>query len=596
MTSEKGEKIKMNTFDDIVNSRIYPHVKYLCNRIYEEGNKMYLDGAKCFTDEEKFLPGTIISSFCFILTSCERKTNEYSIWLSKTKEMIRRNMKLDIDTFGILEFLSGLYELKCVNIYNEVIDKNIENILKEKLHWKVFVDEESFRLKNGLPTNYYGVAFRVALLREELGWQNHEYSKEFLNILIEHIKKYSGEFLYMDETAGDGRYDKYTITISSELCEALILAGKKPPKILYELMKQSTDILIQLADEKGYGFTYGRSIGSHSTGAILENLPIAINMGIVDDPKFAYSYTIYAGKLMMNFWYNKDRQVFNIWDDGKKTDGYRGKHRVLEVNLDLSLKMIRANKFLQKVNWNTLVPYTDEEYRKILKGIPKFKVFTFEKKIYERALAIYRSDKAIFSLPIINGGKNYYNCTSYLPIPFAADFIMGSPEERHGVLVPEITLVDGKRLMPICYSKNISYKEVDNKYEIEYIQEEMCVIGEEYTTYKGIKSLVKYIFSEKYIERIDHFQIDCPEQVQEIKMYFNTYSKNYVLEGNTIRFKNGLINKILVEGLILKNIKDLSNKEEYHTPYKPLETEIEYKTVIKDNSFKIKTRIYFAYP
>ena len=583
----------MNTFDDIIQFKTYPHLKYLCNRIYDDGDRMYLDGEKCFSKEEKFLPGTVISSFCYILTSCKKETDEYNIWLTKTKEMIVRNMDLGMDTFGILEFLSGLYELKCENIYDEIIDSTIQNKLKNNLHWNKFVNRKSLKLRNGLPTNYYGVAFRVALLREELGFENKGYSDKFLNILLDHIKRYSGEFLYMDETSGEGRYDKYTVTISSELCEALILVGKKPPKILYDLMKRSTDILLQLADEKGYGFTYGRSIGSHATGAVLENLPIAINMGIVDDSKFAYSYAIYTGKHMVDFWYNKDRKVFNIWDDGKKTDGYRGKHRVLEVNLDLSLKMIRANKFLQKSKWNTLEPYTNEEYRKILENIPKFKVFQFEKKTYERALAIYRSSKAIFSLPIISGGKKHFNNTAYLPIPFAVDFMMGSPDETHGVLVPEITLKDGKRLMPICYSKNISYKEVDNTYEIEYIQDEMCVIEEQETPYKGIKSHVKYILREDYIERIDEFRIECPQNIQNIRMLIDTYSDNYEVQENIIIFNNGLINKISVEGLILKEVKDISNMKEYDTPYKSLKTEIKYENTIVDNSFMIKTKIYY---
>lgn len=365
----------MSSFNQVVEEKVYPRLEALCNRYYEERSEMLLDGYVAFPKGEAFLPGTIVSSFCYVLLGKKKDTEAFERYLLKVRELVEEHSRLTMNTFGILEFLSGLYVLKENDILEKVITREVEEHLREKLHWNVFYDMQSELLKGGMPTNYYGVAYRVALLREELGWEHEGRSTYFLEKLTDHVKHFSGNTYYMDETSGEGRYDKYTISIASEICEAHLMIGREIPNFWRQMMMKMTDIVLNLADEPGMGFTYGRSIGAHGAACIIESVPIALYIKCVEDESFAYSYLVRAARLITEHWYSKKRDIITLWDEGRRTDHYRNKHRVLEVNLDMNLKLIRANDLLQRMGMHTQEEVEDCMYKEKLCKLPKLSLY-----------------------------------------------------------------------------------------------------------------------------------------------------------------------------------------------------------------------------
>lgn len=558
----------MNTFYSLNEQIIYPHLESLCSQIHHAKHELYIDGALAFPKDEKFLPGTISSSFCYFLTSLDPTSEKFQIWCTKTSEMIAHNSTLTMSTFGILEFLSALYELQKYTLLDRIVSKDTLAVLMQKLDWHIFVDASTWTLKFGLPTNYFGVAFRVALLREQLGWDIEGASTTLLDILIKHIIAHSGQHLYMDETNGEGRFDKYTISIAAELCELLVEFNKPIPDILREIMNKSCSILIQLLDAKGNGFCYGRSIGSHGEAIIIETFPVAIRMGLFSQEElpFIYTATYLAAQKITSFWYKEGRGGFNIWDDGRRTDQYRGKMRVLEVNLDMSLKMLRAEHHLKTVGLHHATTLSPTLYQTWLDKLPKIKYFCFEKEAYERGLLIVRTPNHIFSLPVINGGHKYYSHTAYLPIPYTIGIIEGTPDEIRPFLVPQLTLEDNHKLMPLSYIKDILINEVEG--QISFKQDVLCSLKDPADPYpfEGASCVTTYTFEENKISRKDEFSIKGDLKVVKVSLELDTFSTLISQDINTLYLK-GHLSQFDVSGLNIIHTEDVSNNPIYHTPH-----------------------------
>lgn len=559
----------MTNFHALNQQIIYPHIQDLCEQISTYKHDLYLDGSLAFPMDEKFLPGTISSSFCYLLTSLDKNSDDFKSWSYKTTQMLAHNSTLSVSTFGILEFLSALYELYKNDLLESIVSTEVLDILKQKLDWHVFVDETTWTLKNGLPTNYFGVAFRVALLREQLGWDTEEISTKFLDILITHIVTHSGKYLYMDETNGEGRYDKYTVSIAAELCELLVEFNKPIPDTLYQVMQKCCDILIQMLDVHGNGFCYGRSIGSHGEAVIIETFPVAARMGIFssEDLPFIYTATYHAAHKIATFWFNKARGGFNIWDDGRRTDHYRGKTRVLEVNLDMSLKMIRAENHLKALGLNQLDILHTESYASKLATLPDFRYFCFENETYERGLLVVRTPWHVFSLPLINGGHKHYAHIPYIPLPFSIGVIEGTPEEVRPTLVPKLTLQDGIEVMPIAYMKDVVVDEA--AHTISFKQDVCCNLKDEVypEACEGISCLTTYTFDQNQITRTDTFNLNNTLSALKVELELDTFSTLDKKDTHSVSLNEGSITHFSVIGMDIESITNVVGNYNYDTPH-----------------------------
>lgn len=588
----------MKSFHDIVDTKILPHVKELCRRIYWEGDTMTLDGITCFPEGQDFLHGTVISGFVQVMESLPKNTQEYKEWLAMTQTMIQKNSGKFMNTFGILEFLLSIYELKSMGVYQQIVDEDLEVVLKKNLHWNVFIDEKTMRFKRPRANNYYGVAYRIALLREFFEWDTQKNSSVLLDRLFEHVHTGPDGSIFMDESDDEGRYDKYSFTIASELCELHGLTGSPLPDKLKQMLKQSMATHMLLAGNQGVGFTYGRSVGANATGAILEIMPLAMQYGLHDDLAFLHGIIMEAGKRMSEFWFSPKRSMFNLWDDGRRTDGYRGKHRILEVNLDMSLKMIRANKCLKALGWHKVKPCEEQVYQKKCVALPPYRMIRFQQNEYDRCLFIIRMAGRVVMLPVINGSRNWYDHVAYLPIPSSIDLMMGPANARGMYMVPMIQMVDGKRIAPIVYSKHVKVKETSCGVVLTYMQDELCVIdGHVPTKHLGIRDRITYTFTNDYIERVDQLHVDNPDRYVAIHMELSVFDTcqwtNSHMVSDVVVFEDGNLSSITFEGIAVTAVEDVADDDDYHTPCKPLQTRIVCHKKLDDKSIRICTRINF---
>lgn len=577
----------MASFKQLVNDYVYPRMEELCDQFYEEKENMVLDGEKAFFVGEPFLPGTLVASFCYLLVAQVQNTLKYDLLLARTQDIIQTHGTMPLNTFGIYEFLNGLALLRKNGIKDEVVSQEVDKQLQDKLHWNVFYDVDKKCLKKGLPTNYYGVAFRVAVLREYLGWEEEGMSTYFLEVLEDHIRTYSGSTLYMDETAGEGRYDKYTLTIASEICEAFLYVGKDVPPFWHTMMVHTGQIVLELADERALGFSYGRSIGAHGTACIIENIPVALHLGGIEKVDFAYSYCVRAARQVIAYWYSTKRGIINLWDDGRRTDHYRNKTRVLEVNLDMNLKLFRANHLLETLNLNNQEEIDDMAYTTTLETLPKFKYYSFEQKSDNRGMVIYRLKDNVFTLPIINGGKSYYKAMPYLPIPFNTELIQGTPEASRPMLVPKVTLEDGTHLMPISYMQNIKVETLENTYVVEWEQTHLCNIEDAQSPkqYEHASSKTRYTFSKEGIECT--YVITSKQPIQSAQMVFETYEMDYEQKEKSLYLKYKYPLNFEVKGLGYKGVQTLQAGGAYDTPYGPLAHQWMWEQVCAPHCYKL---------
>lgn len=592
-----------NCFDDIVKKKIYPHLIRLCELYEKEGHEMILDGAECFKEglDNDFVYGTLVNVYSRILGFLDEKSVDFDQWIDRTRKVIEINIEKPLDTFGILEFLSAINELKEIDLYDKVITQRIESKLMDKLHWHVFINPQTLEFIRPLAKNYYGVAIRIALLREQIGYDEEGYSDILVDKFFEKVPENDDGTIYMDETNGHGRYDKYSLNVASELSELYILFNKPIPEKIKRMLRASIEANIIIGDEYGHGCLYGRSIGGNASSTVIEVLPLALLQGdLMDDildEEVVYNMVYAAGKRMIEFWFSSSRGIFNLWDDGKQTDSYRGKHRVLEVNLDLSLKMIRANKFLKMSGWYQKKPLASEVLKDKLSCLPKVNYISYESESYDRGLAVYRGNSGIMMLPIINGAHHYYKNSQYMPIPYSYELISGSSNRAESSLIPKLYFEDGAIVSPIVYSKDVTVINRDDEMYVSYRQDEMCVMNDEMPgKYSGISDQITYRISDNVIERKDVFRVIGDINPFRINMSIDSFSSDVSINGNRLCFGKGKMNEIEVEGLNLSQIIDVSDKESYHTTYGRLNSQLilASKGNISSRTYTVKTTIRFT--
>jgi len=573
----------------IIDKRIMPFFMRYLEEICDKKDELVIDGNKVFDDV--FVPGTIVLLYGQILVNTDSKSVEYENLTEKLRTIISFAAEKELKTWGILFFLSGLNLLNSNNLLLKVADEQTLEKLKCKLDWRSFVNPEDLSMPK-MATNYYGVALRISKLRELLGWEKEVYSIRLYEKLKEHIETFSGEYGYMDETSGEGRFDHYTMDIPEEMSSVFAMAEKEIPENIRKMVINAQEIILHLADDKGYGFSYGRSIGAHGDLVVASTLTdIALEGKISKDlMEEYYAYVVDAIDKYLNFWILERTNLISCWDEGRRTDRYRHKGRILEVNIGLMKKI-----YQMYLNWNKL-GYSDKDplpgyESKLLNSLKPFSFFQFAADEYCRGLAIIRDSGHVFSLPIINGGTPYYCRTPYLPVPNEPLVLETSPETEHPHLVPRLLLEDGKSLMPISYMKNIITHENGKKNIITYEQDELCLLGgKEPQKYHGIKSKTTFEFSPGTIERTDVFYSSTPVDIKEILLEFGTFSEEPQFTGDILKFGKGDIYEYQVIGLESCRIEAVENMEDFKTTHGSLKNNIIFKieNVKIDKEFRIK--------
>ena len=495
------------------------------------------------------------------------------------KEIIPMCAELPMQTWGIFNAVKGLYRLKEKNMHRSVIDPDVWEKLKNILDWRTFVDCENHLALKGYPTNYYGVAFGIARYRELLGWEDEEYSKKLLDRFMEHIQLYSGEYEFMDETPGDGRFDRYSILVPAEIANTVMDTGMELPEKIISMLKKSTAICLFMANRDGYGFSYGRSIGAYGDTGVLEVLTAAYKVKNIlseEEKRLAYAYCVALIRRFGKFWIDPAMRSVNMWEKGRKTDSYRNKNRILSENLSLCMQILEATE------WES--PCAGEEDMEMIwkhreQQNLQSMICPFAKGEYERALVLVRDGSRVWSLPFISGGSAYFAKSPYFPIPYSQFAVTGVPGEEYAYLVPQIILEDGKRLMPIVYFKEIHVDSSENQVIVSSKQDVMCEMGkEQMQPYKGIRCQTVYTFQPGKIQRSDTFYVERAPFIRKIQMDVLTFSDHASEIKDGIEFEKGIVRKFTQKGFDKQHIIQGNNQENYRTPEGGLSYHIQWET------------------
>ena len=572
-----------------VQGRVRPQVEALLEALAAEGRDYTLDGVEVFEAQDKFLPGKIASGMSHVLVATSRDDPAFAERLAGFRRLSELTLEDTNDSWGIYYYISALHELEGAGLLDEAVSPETLTRLRERLDWRAFVREPDLTLIN-LPNNYYGVAFSIARLRFLLGWEDASASEALLAKTLQHFRDYSGEYGFADETSGEGRFDRYSVLLIGEIAQRFIETGVEPPPEVRTWLRKSVDLMLPRLNLRGEGFEYGRSIGVYGETAFLEVLTAAAALDVLTDEEqaMAYAFSSRVAARYVDFWQDSGTGSVNLWDHGRKTDAYRGKHRILGENLSLAHQLIYTNAIWNRLGLTDAVP--DAGFEAWLDRRPTSMTTWFARGDHDRVLVTYRDGDRVIGLPLINGGPTQHMNTPYFPIPFSPGVLAGAADETFPQLVPRLTLADGSMLMPLSYFKDVSVAGDGARTTVSYHQDELDRMGEEAPrpdTRARIRT--RYVLESGAITRSDEIVVDGDAVVD---LEFPVFSRGATTNGGVIRFAQGEVASFEATGMTCAPTEDF-DAATYASPVGAFRTLIRCRAEIEDRA-SLSWRIGFA--
>lgn len=550
-----------------VQTRVLPQLAKLMDQLLIEKRAMRIDGTEVFNGRDKFLPGKIALGMSYVLIGTPRSDPSFQTYLSGFSDLADLTVGDANETWGAYYYLLALYRLKQAGLLDQAVQPPTLLALKRKLDWRLFVRERDLTLVN-LPNNYFGVAFSIARLRHLLGWEDASGSEALIAKTLAHYRTYSGQYGFADETEGQGRFDRYSVLLIGEIAQRFLETGATPPPEVRRWLRRSVDLLLPRLNLRGEGFEYGRSLGPYGETAFLEVLSAAAALDVLTEQEkaAAYAFSSRVSARHADFWIDPRTGSVNLWDDGRRTDAYRGKHRILGENLSLGHQHIYTSAIWSGLGYKNEI--SDQALVAHISRAKKQDLTRFARGQYDRALFTYRHGDQLIGLPLINGAAGQHMNTPYFPIPFSNGMLQGSPDASYPQLIPSILLKDGTRLQPLSFIKNIEYSPSGDRATITYRQDELDRMGGEAPLADSRLTVeTRYDFAPGRILRTDRFTArNRAVDIAAIEMQFATFSDNPVLKGLSIRFGKGLVRSFAVNGFSGCRVEDVSGNETYRTP------------------------------
>ncbi|MES3022337.1 MAG: hypothetical protein V4857_12225 [Pseudomonadota bacterium] len=556
----------MNT---IIQRELQPQLDYFFTRLAAEKEGLLIDGHKPFASNDKFLPGKIAIGLSYVLLNKTADDPTLETRLAQYRDIADMTVGMDNHSWGIYYYLSALHSLKKAGLLERAVSPATLAKLRTQLDWRKFVSQPDYELIN-LPTNYFGVAFSVARLRMLLGWEDDSGAAVLLKKTLHHYEAYSGTYGFSDETSGEGRFDRYSILLIAEICERFLETGLPVTPDLKQKLRKAATVALNLATETGEGFSFGRSLGPYGETAMLEILSVAAKLDVLtpEEKTFAYTYSSRIAARYTSFWYDPAMKSVDMWGNGRRTDAYRGKHRILGENFSLLHQLIFTN-----AQWND-AGFKD---RKVDPGLgkwlartqPKFSLTRFAKGEYDRALAVYRDRGHVFSLLMVNGGAGQHDNSPYYPLPFAHGLVAGIPDSGYAnpQLLPKFKLADGTQLVGAAYLKDIKSSRVGNSWRVRYRQDELDRLGEKAPVKDARIALeTEYLFAPGSITRTDTYTPRGELAVEALTLEFSSFSGAPVADGTRIRFGEGSVTGFEVTGLAACEAQPTKGSDLYKSP------------------------------
>ncbi len=572
-----------------VETRITPQVEALLEQLRADGRDYRLDGVAVFEAHDKFLPGKIAIAMAHVLSQTPRTDPNFPEYLSSFRRLADLTVDDPNDSWGIYYYVSALHELQVAGLLDQAVSPETLARLRVQLDWRRFVRTSDLTLID-LPNNYFGVAFSIARLRYLLGWEDASASEALLAKTLDHFREYSGQYGFADETNGDGRFDRYSVLLIGEIAQRFIETGVAPPPEVKTWLRSSVDLMLPRLNLRGEGFEYGRSIGTYGETAFLEVLTAAASLDVLTDQEkaMAYAFSSRVAARYADFWLDPATGSVNLWDHGRKTDAYRGKHRILGENLSLAHQLLYTNAIWNRLGYHDVAP--DPAFEAWLTTLPRSQTNWFARGEYDRLLVTYRDGSRVIGLPLINGGDGQHMNTPYFPIPFSPGVLAGAADETYPQLLPRLTLSDGAVLQPLAYFTHAEVTTEGDRTIVTYSQAKLDRMGQPAPVADDRVSIsTRYVLEPGRIIRTDHIEPRAGVTIARVDTTFAGFGEAAVTADGA-RYGDGEIESFKVEGL---NCQADALSDRYRTPVGALQSVVECGTTPPAGPIDLSWRLEF---
>lgn len=552
------------SYDETVQTRILPRQEQLLLTLVKDRRKSTLDGVAIFNGEDKFLPGKIAMGLTDFLLSLPKDDPRLPDYLKDFRQIAAMTADDANDSWGSYYYLYALDRLRRAGLLDAAVDRLTLAKLRVRLDFRMFVDADSFELIDH-PNNYYVVAFAIARLREQMGWETAKPSETIYAKVAEHYRLYSGDYGFADETDGNGRFDRYSVLLAGELANHFLETGQMPPAEVKAWLRKSADVMLMRIHPDGAGFEYGRSLGPYSETAIIETLTAAARSDLLSETEkqLAYDYAAHAAQRYAEFWVDAKTGSVNLWDHGRRTDAYRGKFRILGENLSLAHQYAYTSAAWNQMGFKDKAPAAD--WAKGIDALPRQTVTWFSRGTYDRLLVTIRDKGHIIGLPIINGSDGQHMHNPYFPVPYSRGMLEGVADGEAPLLVPQFVLKDGSTLMPLAFFRDAEVKTEGSRTTVRYRQSEVDRMGgRDAVADDRLSVTTTYVFTPGKMTRTDVYTPKTSLDIADIRMDFATFSGASAVKDKAIVFDQGAVTSFTAEGFECHSEATGDNRD-YHS-------------------------------
>src|ERR1700738_4440692 len=185
------------SYNEVVQSKLQPQAERLLLRLVQEGHGLTMDGAPVFDGRDKFLPGKIAVGLVDFLLSVPKGDPRLPEYLRAFRRVAALTVDDTNDSWGAYYYILALNELRKAGLLKDAVDPLTLAKLRVRLDWRMFVDADDYVLIDH-PNNYYCVAFVIARLRAQMGWEDGAASEKLFARIVAHYRQYSGDYGFAD--------------------------------------------------------------------------------------------------------------------------------------------------------------------------------------------------------------------------------------------------------------------------------------------------------------------------------------------------------------------------------------------------------------
>jgi hypothetical protein len=535
--------------DVTVETRIIPQIDALLERLLRERRDLTLGGVRVFESGDKFLPGKIAAMMAYRVVNLKPGDSRLGQRLADFADIADLTVDDPNDSWGIYYYISALRTLDKAKLLDRAVRPATLAKLRVKLDWHRFVRPDLTLID--LPNNYYGVAFSIARLRHLLGWEDVGGSDALFARMLDHYRRYSGQFGFADETEGKGRFDRYSVLLIGEIAQRLVETDMPPTPEIKRWLRRSVDVMLPRFNMTGEGFEYGRSIGAYGETCFLEVLTAAARLKVLTptEERMAYAFSSRITARYADFWSDPASGSVDLWDQGRRTDAYRGKHRIFGENLSLARQYFYTDAIWNDLGYRGKPPAAD--YRRWLDTLPASTTTWFARGVYDRALITVRDRGTVIGLPLVNGAEGQHMHNPYFPIPSSPGLLQGSADSDYPQLVPRLTMSDGSVLMPLAWFKQVRVTRSGTTTTVTWRQDEFDRIGgNDAVKDKRVSIVTRYVLAPGRISRSDVVTAKPGASIARIDLEFANFSdRPRVVGPGAIMFGSGQVSSFATTGL-----------------------------------------------